>query len=954
MVRMGVLAVSWVFVAAAGVLAEEVRVPLSVHQALRKGVDGVACEGVPVTVGLPFARGAVKEVKGRPALAVKGVDAFQFRTLRKWPDGSVAWALADFQADLEAGKVSSAYAVVPGAGVTAGPDLAAVKGDVIEVNTGPLTAVIRRKGFNLLDAVAVNGVVVISPTGAGLLCYGPDGNAYSAANDPGATVTIEENGPVRCVVKAEGAHRDAAGSKGHRRCFGWTVRMHFYKGSAEVRVFHTLKNGSREQLANAKTTGAVMSLAVKSASATAATPDGSAKAALPARALQGHNGFPKAMGIKKAQTGSAVGFTLTGADKTIAKTEGAKSLGPDLMWLDAARPDGAGAAAGVRFAMGWFPKAIAADGEALTVECWPKDNDPGYFFRFGAHATTEVLLVFHDKALTDMPARMNRFQYRPIAKAPVAHYNAADVFPLRLDRWVTFAQELKTYEDAGLFASHKYDTKQRMSAHVRPAFRIWRYHYWGAGGGLNQHDFARIALINGHRRRGAPQEAGQMYLEGEQRFQYNADFCVQHYDDFPAARACTNPYSRRHHQKDAIHLHGMKGAPINNAKVVFEAEHPHWYGMLLYYYTTGDERIREAVADWADTTRVGPRNRVPDYTRFFGWGMRTLMEMAEFFDDPAFMKLADAGRDNLLKAHQEADGKTVVGHNWDRGFTLIQRSRPGGIICKPFMDGYIVWDNLYYYLLHHPKGRDGRYWLSDDPQIERLGDLLMNNVEFFYNEAWFEGSDPPVAGPNGHGMPYTFPLYKKNKKRPPTWQGYGDREVWNLWAIAYRWTGERRFLDRGKACLAKVAVCNGGSYWSQDHPGVQRLLWLMNHPKADATPPAAVQDLAARAAGDGAVALTWTAPADADAYQIKTGDRAFVETLGYDTFEMTFKHDPKRFMPWPAGANVSDEPKPTPGAKQTHTITGLKPGAAVYVALRSWDAADNRSAISNVVRVEVK
>ena len=936
--------------------AGEIAVPLEVHQALRVGVDGVASTDVPATVGLPFPEGAVEEADGRPALAVRGSDLYQFRTLRTHADGSVAWALADFRAALGPGGASSAYSVVAGTGRSEGDDLAVERADTIEIDTGPLRAVVRKTGFNLLDRVTVNGTAIIEPgRSAGLLCYGPDGAEFSAANDPEATVTIEENGPARAVIRAEGAHRDADGN----RHFGWTVRMHFYRNSPEVRLFHTLRNGSREQIEHAKTTGAEISLGLgtgEPVKATVATPDGTVSVDAPVVALQGDNGFPKhrAGSLTAEQKGGAVGFSVTSGDRAVVEPGDADSLGPDLFWLDAAGPDGAGVAAGIRFAMGWFPKSLAAEPDSLRIGPWPKDNPPGYYFRFGSHATTEVLLVFHDQPLTDMAERMNRFQYRPIAKAPVEHYNRADVFPLRLDRWVTYADELRTYEEHDLFVEHNYDTRRRMTDRIRPQFRIWRYHYWGAGGGLNQHDFARIALINGLRRRGAPQVSGQMYLEGEQRFHYNADFSVQHYDDFSAANVCTNRYSWRHHRDDSIHLCQMERAPITTSKVVFEDEHPHWRGLVLHYYKTGDERIREAIEDWADFRKDNPRNSVPTYTRYFGWGMRTLVEMAQFLDDPEFQELADKGRDNLLEARELVDGKLVVGHEWDRGFTLIQRTTPERATCKPFMDGHIVWDNLYYYLLHHPDGHDGRYWLSENPRIEQLGDLLMNTIEFFYHEAWFTESDPPATGPNSYGLPYTFPLYQKNELRPPTWRGYNDRPVWNLWAVAYRWTGEERFFQRGVQSLAKVARCVGGTYWTQDCPGGLRLLWMVNNPKADTTPPEAVADLEATALGDGRVRLTWTAPDRAAAYQIKYGDRRFVDYLGYDKFTMEFEHDPDRFMTWAAGNNVSDEPTPEPGRQQSYEFTGLEPGSTVYVGIRSWDDADNRSPISNVVEVRVR
>ena len=89
----------------------------------------------PVTLGLPFPQGLVVEHDGRPQLAVAGAKVFQTRTLARWPDGSVRWALVDFQADVEAGRASTSYHVIPGPGASPDPPLARVAQDRIAVDS---------------------------------------------------------------------------------------------------------------------------------------------------------------------------------------------------------------------------------------------------------------------------------------------------------------------------------------------------------------------------------------------------------------------------------------------------------------------------------------------------------------------------------------------------------------------------------------------------------------------------------------------------------------------------------------------------------------------------------------------------------------------------------------------------------------------------------------------------
>src|SRR5258706_2212616 len=78
-----------------GIPAATVSVPVLVQEALPAGATGIDRPGAEASFGIPFAQGDVPVVDGRPGLMVANSDAWQFRTLSTWPDGSVQWALAD-------------------------------------------------------------------------------------------------------------------------------------------------------------------------------------------------------------------------------------------------------------------------------------------------------------------------------------------------------------------------------------------------------------------------------------------------------------------------------------------------------------------------------------------------------------------------------------------------------------------------------------------------------------------------------------------------------------------------------------------------------------------------------------------------------------------------------------------------------------------------------------------
>ena len=91
-------ALVWLASVLAAWQAEAATVKLTV-----KEPSGVRQTGWPVTSGIPFACGALKDDRNVTLLAADGVEVpLQTETLSRWPDGSVRWLLLDFQVDLSA------------------------------------------------------------------------------------------------------------------------------------------------------------------------------------------------------------------------------------------------------------------------------------------------------------------------------------------------------------------------------------------------------------------------------------------------------------------------------------------------------------------------------------------------------------------------------------------------------------------------------------------------------------------------------------------------------------------------------------------------------------------------------------------------------------------------------------------------------------------------------------
>jgi hypothetical protein len=162
-----------------------------------------------------------------------------------------------------------------------------------------------------------------------------------------------------------------------------------------------------------------------------------------------------------------------------------------------------------------------------------------------------------------------------------------------------------------------------------------------------------------------------------------------------------------------------------------------------------------------------------------------------------------------------------------------------------------------------------------------------------------------------------------------------DPQAWYYWH-----TGQQRFLDQLDAYVTTGIGPNSerpyGEFdeWRGQFEG-RYYLYVKNTPRPDSTPPPAIGDLTA-VAGNGITTLTWTAPAGAARYHVLWSDRPIV----------AHATDPSVTNWWAAHVIGPDLP-PTPGARQTLT---LATGAAgpVYVAVLTFDAADNLSDLSNV------
>ena len=205
------------------------------------GVAPSAAAGV--SWGVPFPRGSVAKTQTFRLLAPGGIALpLQSWPLAYWPEGSVKFA--GFATVAEAG-MSGALRLEPGPQANAaGPRVNVQQSaGAIDVDTGALQCSIPRQGANFIGPMKVEGREVARS--GRLVCTLEDRSTAGVVRYPGftsevRTVTLEQSGPVRAVVKIEGVHQEDTAAGAAREWLPFVVRLYFYAGQTQVRLVHTI------------------------------------------------------------------------------------------------------------------------------------------------------------------------------------------------------------------------------------------------------------------------------------------------------------------------------------------------------------------------------------------------------------------------------------------------------------------------------------------------------------------------------------------------------------------------------------------------------------------------------------------------------------------------------------------------------------------------------------------
>lgn len=903
------------------IVSAELAIPITIQEALPANVDGLPRASAPVTVGIPLpADSGVTDVN---QLGVSGVAAAQFRAIGWWPSGNIKWVLVDFQKDVSPG-VSGSVSLVGGTGSFGGLNLATEKTAEIVVNTGAAEFRIRKANFNIFDAVSVGGQSLL-PVGnaGGMYAVGADGLSYSSRNDNLSTAKIEENGPVRSVVKASGSFKNAAGA----RLMDYTVRLHFYKGSSKVKGIVTLRNAALSPKTHAifKSVEAVVPLTI-TGQKTATFSRNSDVVSRPlvvgdtAYLYQGYN-------VKQMTTTDKDCFNYTPPIPGTCPTtyvfqpdvtfQGLKVVsGAEVLnasgdpkqasqgFADFSNSNGVGVAVAFRWLSGYWPGGFEfKENGSTSIELYSKYNgDTNIKLAYGRHDTREIMWDFHTVP-KDGKEILYALQYPVVARAPFDHYKQSKA--------VFGQQELVSVgEEEAFFSSQGKAVPTFPNPAMSTVFRSWQ---WSKPGGDNQIQFPLIDMYEFLRTGNAG-----YYLRGEQRTWFNLDSGIGFSDDYVGfnrmSPPATDPYPA---------LKGLAGG-------LMDTEHAHMMSIPFYYFLTGDERIREGFLDAGETIQKSneagyyPIPTTP-FIRAWSWQIRNMVLAYEFSCQVGAcnesLKTTVMNSVNYLIDSRENGTGTKLGRNLQRGF----------LYWNDLSNGSRMVHTEYYSQMHFEAMwqvwrvmNDGNWGYGRMLEFE---DYLSGLSQFIFNELVRPVKKDDVF----YGFPVAYP-YALEKDYPLEGPApvnavarVFDASRPAIWE--YQHSGDTTALDKGNALV-----------WSlyeevPQNPSElqgQAIMWV--HHNLAAVPVWTTLDAETIVNPDGTYTLKWLVPFGAVKYQIKYSDKDIVESLRFGRETRTYQYDPAKHVPFFAATNIKKNPAPAPvQTTQSLTLGDLPPNQKFMV-----------------------
>lgn len=214
---------------------------------------------LPVTSGLPLARGVLRDPATVRLRAGNEALPVQTEVLAWWPDGSIKWLLLDFQAAPDQKNITLHIDGQSPAPAMPERVAATVEDDAITVDTGAIRFTVKKTGGGFIDALSYRGKALFTAPAARAnfmdalhtsspADYHPMNRMISGAQaDPSRLVisglSLEQKGPLRAVVVIDGRYTfrlvgtTITGTDVRGDC-PFRMRIHAYAGQSFLKIEH--------------------------------------------------------------------------------------------------------------------------------------------------------------------------------------------------------------------------------------------------------------------------------------------------------------------------------------------------------------------------------------------------------------------------------------------------------------------------------------------------------------------------------------------------------------------------------------------------------------------------------------------------------------------------------------------------------------------------------------------
>ena len=420
------------------------------------------CE--PITVGVPLPRGVVRDPH-RIGLVGHGQVMVPIQALptEHWPDGSIRWALLDFQAIGPAASDRRYQLKLDGDGAARPAPCVEINetAERIEVDTGAARFRLQAGAAFPFAAVIAGGLAPIDASSSAFVVIDAKGKSWRARV---VKVEVEERGPIRSSIRL-----DAVVGPRRRPLLQVIARVHFFAGSAATRIAVTVRNPRKARhKGGAWELGDRGSVYVRDASLHLALPSGitaldcapelglvSQRSSVPFELYQDssggehwrhpthvnrHDEVPCTFRGYRLRAGDALHHGLRATPSvTATHASGSVLVAVEHFWQN-------------------FPKAIEADGRRLTLRLWPRQFADAHEIQGGEQKTHAFTLAFG----SDPMARDAAFWGRApsTAAATPEWYAATEAIPYLAPAGEDVDRRYRVLVDAAIAGEEAFERKR--------------------------------------------------------------------------------------------------------------------------------------------------------------------------------------------------------------------------------------------------------------------------------------------------------------------------------------------------------------------------------------------------------------------------------------------------------------------------------------------------------------